>query len=93
MPSECVWDDQEFRVNGLQLRSKVAVREFVEDHAATAASFYTNILKLPDASINELLGDLKLLQVSNCNEPDRVYLLYERIEAFRRSSDSMIRYV
>jgi hypothetical protein len=88
-----VWDDQEFRVNGLELQSKVAVRKFVEDHAATAVPFYTDILKLPDASISELLGDLKLMQVSDCDEPDRVYLLYERIEACRRSSDSTIRYV
>src|ERR1700752_657438 len=58
VPSECVWDDQEFSQNGLQIRSKLVFRNIVEQHAATTKTFYTEILKLSDAGICELLRDL-----------------------------------
>ena len=92
-PSECVWDDQEFSQNELQIRSKVAIRHIVERHFPTTKAFFTKILNLLDAGICELLLDLKLMQEHDCDEPDRVYRLYERIQNFRRQSSTMIRSV
>ena len=92
-PSECVWDDREFLQNGLQIRSKKAMRHVVEQRYPTAKAFFTDILKLSDAGISELLRDLELMQENDSDEPSRVNLLYERIETFRRGSHTMIRFV
>lgn len=92
-PSECVWDDQEFSQNGLQIRSKIAIRHIVEQHTPTTKAFFTDILKLSDAGICELLRDLELMQEHDCDEPARVYRLYERIQSFHRGSSKMIRSV
>ncbi|KAF1960437.1 putative heterokaryon incompatibility protein [Byssothecium circinans] len=84
-PAQCVWDDEEFSQNELKLESKTAIRRTVEQHAPTAKAFFTDVLKLPNAGINELLADLALMQKRNPDDPKRVYRLYERIQSCRRS--------
>lgn len=86
MPSECVWDDSEFSQNELRLHSKIAMRQIIEQHAPAAASFFTGIIKLPNAGIDELLGDLELLQGDGSDDSATIFRLYERIEGYRRSS-------
>lgn len=93
MPSECVWDDSEFSQNELQLQSKIAMQQIIEQHAPAAASFFTAIIKLPNAGIDELLGDLKLLQRDGSDDSATVFRLYERIEVCRRSSVEKIKCV
>ncbi|OBT52528.1 hypothetical protein VE04_07127, partial [Pseudogymnoascus sp. 24MN13] len=91
MPSECVWDDSEFSQNELQLRSKIAMEQIIKQHAPAAASFFTAIIKLPNAGIDELLSDLRLLQQDGSDDSATVFRLYERIEVYRRSSVEKIK--
>jgi hypothetical protein len=93
MPSQCVWNDQQFSQNELQLRSKVAMRRIIEQLAPSTVSFFTSILKLPDAGIVELLDDLKLLQRDGSDDYTTVFRLYERIETHRRGSHAIIKCV
>lgn len=83
-PSQCVWNDEEFSQNGLELESKTAIRRVVEQHAPAAKAFFTDVLKLPNAGVNELLADLALMEKENRDDPKRVHRLYERIESCRR---------
>jgi len=91
-PAECVWDDAEFTRNELRLESKVAIRGIVEHHAPEAKAFFIDVLKLPDAGIDELLADLVLMQEKKRDDPKRVHRLYERIESCRRSYPKKITY-
>jgi hypothetical protein len=95
MPSQCVWRDTEFSENGLQLRSKLAMQPLIEHHAPDTIPFFTNILKLPDAGIDELLEDLKMLQQESSDDAMLVFRLYERIQTHRRNgaASDKIRYV
>jgi len=93
MPSQCVWDDQEFSQNGLQLQSKVALRRIIEQHSPITTSFFTNILKLSNAGIDELLDDLQILQRNGSDNSMIIFRLYERIETYRRSSLDKIKFV
>jgi hypothetical protein len=92
-PAQCVWGDDEFSQNELKLRSKTAIRRIIEQHAPKAKAFFTNILKLSNAGIDELLADLALMQKNNHNNPTRVHRLYESIECCRRSWPKKIRQV
>lgn len=92
-PAQCVWDDEEFSQNELELESKTAIRRTVEQHVPAAKAFFTNVLKLPDAGIDELLGDLAIMQKEKRDDPKRVYRLYERIESCRRRYLHTIRQV
>jgi hypothetical protein len=94
-PRECVWEDTEFSENGLQLRSKLAMEPLVERHAPEIRQFFTNILKLPDAGIDELLEDLQMLWLENSDDVMLVFRLYERIQTRRRiqSASVKIKYV
>lgn len=87
-PSQCVWDDAEFVENGLELKSKVATRRVIERHAPSASLFFTNILRLPNAGIDELLADLRLLQEVGSDDTMTIFRLYERIQTYRRSSSA-----
>lgn len=89
-PAQCVWDDREFSANELELESKTTIRRIVEEHAPTVKGFFTDILKLRDAGIEELLADLVLMQKTEDCEPGRVYRLYERIESCRRGRAQII---
>lgn len=60
-PAQCVWDDGEFLRNELELESKTVIRRTVEQHAPTAQAFFTVVLKLKNAGIEELLADLALM--------------------------------
>lgn len=92
-PAQCVWDDKEFSQNELELESKTAIRRTVDKHAPTAKTFFTNVLKLPNAGINELLADLTLMQKEKRDDPKRVYRLYERIESCCRCWPKTIKHV
>lgn len=92
-PAQCVWDDEEFSQNGLELESKTAIRRIVEQHAPAAKAFFTDVLKLPSAGIHELLADLALMQKKKRDDPKRVYRLYERIESCRHRWRDTIRHV
>ncbi|EFZ02032.1 hypothetical protein MAA_01614 [Metarhizium robertsii ARSEF 23] len=92
-PAQCVWDDDEFSQNGLELESKMSIRSTIENHAPTAKAFFTKLLKLPNAGIRELLADLALMQETKRDAPKRVYRLYERVESCRRSWPERIRHV
>lgn len=93
-PAQCVWGDEEFSRNGLSLESKFAIRPIIEQRAPTAEPFFTGILNLRNAGINELLSDLALMQKKRrVGELKRVYRLYERIENDRRSYRKTIRHV
>ncbi|KAF2187468.1 hypothetical protein K469DRAFT_772048 [Zopfia rhizophila CBS 207.26] len=85
-PSQCVWDDAEFVENGLELKSKVAIRRIIERDAPSASLFFTNILKLPNAGINELLEELKVLQEDGSDNTMTIFRLYERIQTHWRSA-------
>jgi hypothetical protein len=91
-PSHCVWGDDEFSQNELRLESKTSVRRIVEEHMPSAKAFFTDILRLPNAGISELLDDLVLMQKENRDDPKRVYRLYERIDSSRRHWPDMIKY-
>ncbi|PVH94635.1 putative heterokaryon incompatibility protein [Periconia macrospinosa] len=91
--AECVWDDVEFSQNGLKMESKCAIRHIIEQNAPAARGFFTQLLKLPDAGVDELLDDLALMQEQNRDEPSRVYMLYERIESYRRRYPKKIKCV
>jgi hypothetical protein len=91
-PAQCVWDDQEFSQNGLELESRTVIRRTVEQHAPLAKAFFTDVLKLPNAGIHELLADLTLMQQKKRDDPERVYRLYERIESCRRRWPNIIKY-
>lgn len=93
MPSQCVWDDQEFSQNGLQLQSKVAMRRIIEQHVPLTTTFFMSILKLKNAGIDELLDDLRILQRNESDNSMTIFRLYERIETYRRSSLEKIKYV
>lgn len=88
-----MWDDIEFSQNGLELESKTAIRRSVEEHAPSTKAFFTDVLKLPNAGLGELLADLALMQEQNRDDPKRVYRLYERIESCRRSRPKSIKQV
>lgn len=92
-PAQCVWDDDEFSQNELELESKTPIRRTVEQHAPTAKAFFTDVLKVPNAGINELLADLALMQKRKRNDPKRVYRLYERIESCHRRWPKTITHV
>jgi hypothetical protein len=93
MPAHCVWDDNEFSQNELQLESKTALRHLVEQYMPSTKNFFTQILRLQDADTHELLADLILMQTEKCNDPKRVYRIYERICTHRRSCGIIIRHV
>lgn len=57
-----MWDDGEFSQNQLELECKNAVRHRVEQYAPTAKPFFTDVLKLQNADIHELLAELALMQ-------------------------------
>lgn len=65
----------------------------MEQHGATVKAFFTTTLKLPNAGVSELLDDLTKMQEEERDEPERVYLLYERIENSRRQYTENIKYV
>jgi hypothetical protein len=88
-----VWDDDEFSQNDIKLESKIALRRIVEQHMPAAKAFFTQILKLPNAGINELLADLALMQATSSYDSKRVDRIYERIESCRRTYPRKIRYV
>jgi hypothetical protein len=90
-PTQCVWDDEEFSQNELELESKIAIQRTVEQHAPAAKAFFTNVLKLPNAGVDELLADLALMGKENRDDPKRVHRLYERIESCRRGWPLTIR--
>jgi hypothetical protein len=92
-PDQCVWCDDEFSQNELELESKTAIRRTVEQHAPTAKAFFTDVLKLPNAGIDELLADLALMQKKKRDDPKRVHRLYERIESCRRIWPKKIKHV
>jgi hypothetical protein len=92
-PAQCVWGDDEFSQNGLELESKSAIRRIVEQHVPRTKAFFTEVIQLPDAGIDELLGDLALMQKNKRDDSKRVYRLYERIESCRRSWPDKIKYV
>jgi hypothetical protein len=92
-PAQCVWDDAEFSQNNIQLKSKIALRPIVEQHIPAARPFFAQILKLPNAGIDELLADLALMQVTSSHNPKRVHLIYERIKSCRRTDPRKIKYV
>lgn len=92
-PAECVWDDDEFTKNELELESKTVIRRTVEQHAPTVKAFFTNVLRLPNAGIDELLADLALMQEKKRDDPERVYRLYERIDSCRRGWPILITHV
>jgi hypothetical protein len=92
-PAQCVWDDAEFSQNNIQLESKIALRPIVEQHMPAARTFFTQILRLPNAGINELLADLALMQATSSHNSRRVDRIYERIESCRRTYPRKIRYV
>jgi hypothetical protein len=91
-PSQCVWDDAEFTQNGLKLQSKVAMKHLIEKHTPDTTRFFTELLKIPNAGIDELLDDLKLLQQTQSNASKIVFRLYERIQTYCRSSAAKIKY-
>jgi hypothetical protein len=91
-PAQCVWDDNEFSQNNIKLESKIAIRPIVEQYMPAAKTFFTHILKLPNAGIHELLADLALMQSKNRCEPKRVHRIYERIESCRRTYSQTIMY-
>lgn len=86
-----MWNDEEFSQNELKLESKTAICRIVEQHAPAAKAFFTDILKLPNAGVNELLADLALMQKENRDDPKRVHRLYERIGSYRRYSPDTIK--
>ncbi|USP80364.1 uncharacterized protein yc1106_07638 [Curvularia clavata] len=90
MPAECVWGDREFSENELQLESKTALRSIVRENIPDAEDFFTRILMLPNAGINELLTDLVFMQTENRDDSKRVYQLYERIQYYCRSHEEII---
>lgn len=92
-PAQCVWDDNEFSQNELELQSKTAIRRNVEQHAPTAKAFFINVLQLQNAGIDELLADLALMQKKELDNPRRVHRLYERIASHCRSCPNTIRHV
>jgi hypothetical protein len=92
-PAQCVWDDDEFSQNELELESKTPIRRTVEQHAPTAKAFFTDVLKVPNAGIDELLADLALMQKKKRDDPKRVHRLYERIESCRRRWPKTITHV
>ncbi|KAF2276420.1 uncharacterized protein EI97DRAFT_458354 [Westerdykella ornata] len=92
-PAHCVWDDDEFSQNELELESKTTIRRTIEHHAPTAKAFFTDVLKLPNAGIDELLADLALMQKRKRDDPKRVHRLYERIESCRRRRPKPITHV
>jgi hypothetical protein len=69
------------------------MRRVIEAHSPLTSLFFTNLLELPDAGINELLEDLKILQREKSNDSRTVFRLYERIETHRRNSAAKIMYV
>ena len=90
-PSECIWDDSEFSQNGLQLQSKIAMRQITEQHDISVAMFFTSVVGLQNAGISELLDDLALMQQDGSDDTATVFRLYERIEVYRRSSTDQIK--
>ena len=92
-PAQCVWGDDEFSQNELELESKTANRCVVEQHAPGAKGFFKDVLKLPNAGINELLADLTLMQKEKRDDPKRVHRLYERIVSCRRGWSRTIMHV
>lgn len=92
-PSQCVWDMDEFKQNGLELATKTSIRDTIRKHASTATAFFTEILELPNAGIDELLADLALMQKGQIDDPKRIYRLYERIQSHRRKEASKIKYL
>lgn len=86
-----MWDDEEFSENGLELECKTAIRHTVEQHAPAAKAFFIDVLKLPNAGVDELLADLALMQKEHRDDPERVHRLYERIASCRRRWPNAIR--
>lgn len=67
------------------------MRQIIEQHDPAVASFFTSVVRLPNAGIGELLGDLTLMQQDGSDDPATVFRLYERIEVYRRSSPDKIK--
>ncbi|KAF2104912.1 hypothetical protein NA57DRAFT_51704 [Rhizodiscina lignyota] len=91
LPFQCVWGDHEFSQNGLHLRSRISLQHIMERYLSDAVSFFTGILRIPNAGIDDLLGDLRLLQQEHSDDASTIFRLYERITAHCRSSRNEIR--
>jgi hypothetical protein len=91
--AQCVWNDDEFSQHGLQLESKMAIQELIERNAPSAKEFFTECLKLPNAGINEMLGDLRVMQEQKRNDTKRIHQLYGRIESLHHIHAEEIKYV
>jgi len=93
MPTQCVRDDKEFSQSRLELKSRTAIRRIIERHAPAAKGFFTDILQLSNAGVKELLADLALMQEKKSSNQDRAYRLYERIQSYRYTCETIIKYV
>ena len=60
-----MWDEGDFSPEDLPLESKTSIRGIVDEHMSLANYFFTHILNLRDAGIDELLADLALMQEHN----------------------------
>jgi hypothetical protein len=91
--AQCVWNDDEFSQHGLQLESKMAIRDMIERNAPSAKKFFIKCLKLPNAGINEMLGGLRVMQERKSNDIKRINRLYGRIQSLRHIHAEEIKYV
>jgi hypothetical protein len=91
--AQCVWSDDEFSQHGLQLESKMAIRDMIERNAPSAKKFFTECLKLPNAGINEMLSGLRAMQEWKYNDIKRIHRLYESIQSLRHIHAEEIKYV
>ena len=93
-----MWDAQEFSLNNLQLRTKVVMQRVVSSsypntEDSTVPSFFTDVVKLPNAGIDELLDDLRLMQRDQSDDSTVIYRLYEVIQTYSLRAPDKIRYV
>jgi hypothetical protein len=88
-----VWNDDEFSQHELQLESKMAIRDMIERNAPSSKKFFTECLKLPNAGINEMLGDLRIMQERKRSDIKRIHRLYGRIQSLHHIHAEEIKYV
>lgn len=88
---QCVWDDCEFSHYGLELESKTSIRQNIEQDSVVGKKFFTDVIKLRNAGLRELLDDLVLMQEQGRDDPDRVHRLYKRIESHRLQNPNIIK--
>jgi len=88
-PSDCVWSNEAFRKTTLKLKSKAALSA---DYNKNLVYFFTNVLEIRDAGLEEFIADLQLLRTNESTDEATVQILYKLIQSSASDNENLVRY-